>query len=218
MRLRYLILAIVFGLLAWVADAAVDVWIQHEGAFWDLALLNIPYYEFWDRLAPMAAIIALGVVTTVMDVRRATAHQRAERLNRVLHAISQVNQLIVRQSDPQELMQRACRALVQERGYHAAWIALLRGDQLELAGAAGLGEHEAWLAETLASGDWPTCVRRALETDQVIEIRDRLDTCPTCPLRTQPAPDTVFAVTLRRGQATLGILCAQVPLAKHIRA
>jgi len=52
----------------------------------------------------------------------------------------------------------------------------------------------------------------------VIEIRDRLDTCPICPLRTQPAPDTVFAVTLRRGQATLGILCAQVPLAKHIRA
>jgi len=47
-----------------------------------------------------------------------------EHLNRVLRAIRNVNQLIVREKDRERLIRQACELLVETRGFNGAWIAL----------------------------------------------------------------------------------------------
>jgi two-component system, cell cycle sensor histidine kinase and response regulator CckA len=218
MRRRYLLLAVLLAAFAWFADAAVDVWVQREGTYLDLALLNVPYDEFWDRLSSLIAIVALGLIASVMDARRVKAQRKAERLNRVLRAISQVNQLIVREHDPAELLRQVCDALVQERGYQKVWIALSRRDQLELAGATGVEAQKSWLAQALESGNWPACVHAATETDQVVVNTHQAQRCPPCQLHDGYHGDAALTVALRRSGPMLGILCASVPMQPETRS
>ena len=57
------------------------------------------------------------------------AEARETHIKRVLLAIRNVNQLIVRESDRQRLISLACSNLTETLGYHNAWIALLDESQ-----------------------------------------------------------------------------------------
>jgi hypothetical protein len=50
---------------------------------------------------------------------------RIEHLNLVLRAIRRVNELITREKNLDRLLQGVCDNLIENRGYHNAWIALL---------------------------------------------------------------------------------------------
>jgi DNA-binding response OmpR family regulator len=71
---------------------------------------------------------------------RKRAEERIAHLNAVLHAIRKINQLIIREKDRDRLLQGACDNLIETRGYHNAWIALLDESGGSVATAeAGLG-------------------------------------------------------------------------------
>ncbi len=67
----------------------------------------------------------VGILGSGEDItERVRAEEKVAHLNRVLKAIRNVNQLIVREKDRDALVQGACDHLVATRGYHNAWIVL----------------------------------------------------------------------------------------------
>ncbi len=151
--------------------------------------------------------------------QRKRAEERTEHLNRVLRAINNVNQLIVREKDRDRLLQGACDMLIETRGYHNAWIALFDEEGarhgavegLVTAAEAGLGEAFAPMASRLERGALPACGRRALAQTGVVVTRDPPVACTDCPLAASYAGRGGMAVRLAHGERVYGLLTVSIP-------
>ncbi len=155
-----------------------------------------------------------GVFAAARDVtERKRAEARVAHLNAVLKAIRNVNQLIVREKDPRRLTQRACENLVQTRGYHGAWIALLDDGRATVFASAGLEEHSPELRRGLERGAFPECARRALGSPGVHCVRSPAEDCGSCPLAIAYRDRAGMAVQLAVGRRTIGLLAVSVPAA-----
>jgi signal transduction histidine kinase len=138
------------------------------------------------------------------------AGRRIDHLNRVLEAVRTVNQLIIREPDPGALVARACRLLVESRGYTNAWI-LLREGPLGAARVVeeGLGEDFRPLERQLLRGRLPLCCQDALERTAVI-TREPF-TCGDCLLSEMHQPKEVMTVRLNNAGTTFGFICVSMP-------
>ncbi len=131
----------------------------------------------------------MGFVRDVTE--RVQAEAQVKHLNRVLRAIRNVNQLIVKEKDRARLIQGACDNLVETRGYYNAWIALwdkVQGPVLSevegtLTAEAGLGESFLTLHEQLQRGVLTHCGQRALAQSGVVITHNPASACLDCPLR-----------------------------------
>ena len=143
---------------------------------------------------------------TLRETRRRLAH-----LNAVLRAVRNVNQLIVREDDPQRLIEGTCEQLIETRGYYGAWIALF-GENGGLVGVAqaGLGEAFAPVAEALERGEMMRCGREALERRSVVAVGDVVARCGDCPLVERREGRGALAVRLAHGERVYGLLCASI--------
>lgn len=66
------------------------------------------------------------ILAIVRDITQRKIHEREiERLNRVYHVISAVNQMLVRAKSQDDLFREACRVLVETGGFRLAWIGTL---------------------------------------------------------------------------------------------
>ena len=64
-----------------------------------------------------------GVVLTFADISRVKkAEQQVQRLNRLLHTITEIDRVMVQEQDEKALLERACRILVEHGGYLMAWV------------------------------------------------------------------------------------------------
>ena len=73
------------------------------------------------------------------QVRR-IAQADIEHLNQLLRAIHNINSLIFRERDRQQLLDGACNILVQTRGYRMVWIGLVQTDSKRVVPVASAGE------------------------------------------------------------------------------
>ncbi|HAE37804.1 MAG TPA: hypothetical protein DCG57_04095, partial [Candidatus Riflebacteria bacterium] len=73
-----------------------------------------------DKNGKITGLLSIG--QDITEQRK--AELRIRHLNRVLHAIRDINQLIVREKDRDKLIQKVCDLMVDLRGYLAAWIIL----------------------------------------------------------------------------------------------
>ncbi len=87
----------------------------------------------------------------VTERRRAEA--RLYHLNEVLRAVRNVNQLITRERDPQQLMSDACAILVHTRGYRMAWIGLIEAGHPRVMPAARAGQGTDYLDQVTLTWD-----------------------------------------------------------------
>jgi len=115
--------------------------------------------------------------------RRRQAEERIVHLNAVLRAIRNVNQLIAKVKDRQELLQGSCDSLIETRGYHSAWIAITEKDG-RFATAAQAGVNKSFLAmiNKLKSGELTPCIRQAFEQSGVMVVAKPAIECGECPL------------------------------------
>ncbi len=107
---------------------------------------------------------------------------RLRRLNAILRAIRNIDQLIVHEHDPDRLVQATCEELVYTRGFDHAWIVRTETETAPTVAAAGCAPHRvAQLQQGLAQDSWPACARRALapELPQIVEVDQQL--CDMCP-------------------------------------
>jgi len=120
------------------------------------------------------AMVALVALKQLRAEQRRLAH-----INRVLLGIRNVNQLIVTEDDPQNLVTRACVNLTETMGYLNAWIALVGGKagrslglpaekSVSATAAAGFDGGFEPVRHQMENGKKPSCMQRALERDAVI--------------------------------------------------
>jgi PAS domain S-box-containing protein len=85
----------------------------------------------------------------LLIVRDVSARKADERrilaLNRLLRTISEVNQLIVRERNPDRVLAEACRILVEHGGYRMAWIGLTEPPTDTVRPVASAGHVDGYL-------------------------------------------------------------------------
>ena len=121
------------------------------------------------------------IFTNITEHKR--AEQRITHLNRVLRSIRDVNQLIVRERDPDALIREGCRVIVDNRGYSAALIVLtdMNGKPITWAGS-GTSSFVDPLNEMLEGHELPPCCGFPNVSSEGKLINDRPNFCGQCPI------------------------------------
>ena len=135
-----------------------------------VTLLGIffPSYGEWLKwiVAESIALIISGFmlagILLIADIFRgrlrleenlSSAKNRLEHLNRILRAIRNVNQLIVRERDLNKLMNEACDILVEAREYRFVWVGLVQEEGYGVIPAGQAGFEEGYLSEIEVTWD-----------------------------------------------------------------
>ena len=169
-------------------------------------------YLLKDKLTRLGEAIRREMREAESRKKRRRAEAGIKHLNRVLRAIRGVNRFIVRERDPQRLIQQACCNLVETRGYGAAWIAVFDDARdTVLTAEAGCGEAFAEVAEQLRNGKLPHCGEAALQSPDVLVLDDPRTACDHCPLRDSRGDHGGFAVRLENKGRVYGLLSVHLP-------
>ena len=143
---------------------------------------------------------------------RKQAEEKIKNLNLMLRAIRKVNQLIVVEKDLLRLLQGVCDNLIENRGYHCAWIAILdESGRLVNSAETGLGKDFLPLVERLKSGDLPYCGRKTLSKSGVVVIKDPSSSCPDCPLSEKFHDAEEMSIRLEYEEKVYGMLVVSIP-------
>ncbi len=137
---------------------------------------------------------------------------RIQRLNLILRAIRNVNQLLIKVKDRKTLIQGVCESLIETRGYYNAWIALLDTSQrLILHAEAGMDHAFEPMMKRLEQGQLTECARKAQDQAGVVIIEDPVSDCSDCPLAEQYAGRGAMTVRLEHAGKIHGILSISIP-------
>ena len=154
-----------------------------------------------------------GIFILSMDItERKAAEQRIAHLNRVLHAIRNVNQLITKETDRDRLAQGICDNLIQGHGYFNSWIALLdqTGKIVHYAQVSSDPKFAA-LHQQLKQEILPECGQKALKHSGLLVIED-VKACSPCPLVDKGPTRGAFLYRLEYGRKIYGVLSAAIPI------
>ncbi|NVL90039.1 MAG: hypothetical protein HWN69_03440 [Desulfobacterales bacterium] len=145
-------------------------------------------------------------------VERKWAEERIEHLNAALLAILNVNKLITREKDRGVLLRGVCHSLIETRGYHNAWIALIdESGELATAVEAGLGNYFLPMFERLNRGELTECAQKTLRETGVIVVEDPYSTCSDCPLAEKYSGRGAMTKRLKYGRKVYGLLSTSIP-------
>ncbi|MCK4985396.1 MAG: GAF domain-containing protein, partial [Desulfobacterales bacterium] len=153
-----------------------------------------------------------GLILRIWRLKVKEEGQKLEHLNLVLRTIRNVDELIVQEKDLNRLIQRICDNLIENRGYHNAWIAVLdESGKLIASTEAGIGEGYQSIVEYLTRGDLPDCTRKALSQPGVVITEDPASACTDCPLSEGYAGRGAISVRLEHEGKVFGIVTLSVP-------
>jgi PAS domain S-box-containing protein len=111
------------------------------------------------------------ILAVVRDItERKSMEKSIRQLNRVYAVLSGINELIVRENNPQTLFEGACRIAVEKGKFHLAWIGLVNGptQPIQLAAQAGANADTlAALKQVFTNPDMGCAfTKRAVETGE----------------------------------------------------
>ncbi|HKL01124.1 MAG TPA: hypothetical protein VJ943_12805, partial [Desulfotignum sp.] len=171
----------------------------------------------------LVALFSATAMVALVALKQLRAEQlRLAHINRVLLGIRNVNQLIMTEDDPQNLVTRACVNLTETMGYLNAWIALIGGEAgrslglpaekyVSATASAGFEGGFKPMQKQMENGKYPPCMKPAMERDEVIKTDDPSGHCRDCPLSSEYNARTGFARRLTFNEITYGILNVTVP-------
>lgn len=137
-------------------------------------------------LAGASTSLALALLVLVLARGRDRSEQRAARLSNLYHALSEVNQAIVRMDSEEDLMPLVCRMGVEFGGMKMAWVGRVDTDTGLITKAASAGEGRDYLDSLVlstrpeqpgSSGPTGTAVRE----NRPVIINDYLGSAQTRP-------------------------------------
>ncbi len=122
------------------------------------------------------------VICAAEDItKRNLAEEQITRLNSVLRAIRNVNELLVTEKDRGQLLRKSCDALIDARGYDAVWLSLFEdGERFVEVVGSGFPEDVSRFSRRMVSGDNPPCIRDALASKETVLILDKSRDCEDC--------------------------------------
>ncbi|UUX93276.1 PAS domain S-box protein [Methanoplanus endosymbiosus] len=151
------------------------------------------------------------IVLSDITVQKASA-EHILYLNKVLLTTRNVNRLLVRERDPDQLLQEVCIILGENRGFEDAWIVRFdeNGAFLKLY-SSGLGMISADLNSFLREGNIPWCLGEAVKREGVLPVEKLSEKCKTCPLFGLCAGRITLTCPLRYEKEIYGVLSVILP-------
>ncbi|MDD2922010.1 MAG: GAF domain-containing protein, partial [Anaerolineales bacterium] len=137
--------------------------------------------------------------------------QREQRLSQILRTISEVNQLIIRAKNQDELLQGTCEILISGQGYGFAWISLLESDNLSINLVACAGDTvdpKQFSVRLDKEGQGLVCVKQAIEQKSFFRVTptENGDPCQACPRKLKHPNRSAISLPILRGDRVLGAL------------
>lgn len=147
------------------------------------------------------------IIGTIFDItKEIEGEERIERLNSVLLAIRNINQLIVSEKDLQRLVQGSCSLLMDARSYKTVWILLFEaGFKLKMGCCQGIGPKFDDFLDQVSKGRIPYCIREVSAKKSVVFVEHDEVQCKGCMLDIEKDYKQVF-VPLRRDATFYGVL------------
>ena len=145
-----------------------------------------------------------GTIKDVTELEE--SRRRINHLNSVLHALRNVDQLIIREKDRTQLIQKVCDTLTETRGFTNAWIVLLNAKKEAVFTAeSGIGDDLQKLDKLLKEKAYPKCIQHILSTEDTLLIHNTVE-CSSCPLNTAYGNTGKVILSLKHQGKTYGIL------------
>ncbi len=143
---------------------------------------------------------------------RKKVENRIVHLNAVLRGVRNVNHLITREKNPNELIQKACELLVETGGFHCAVVGLADESGQRIERFAGAGEALDALRQVLARGEMPDCARRAMAEREMVPWHNFRMCAGGCSQETEAGPEEVaLVISLENEGRCYGFLMGCLP-------
>ncbi len=153
----------------------------------------------------------LGSFRDITD--RMLAEARIRHLNRVLRAIRDVNQLIVKATSVDELIENACTVLADRRSYASALIVLTDDCNLPIAHAeAGEDIDFRPLVEQIEQGILPLCCAAVMNREDGCLVNEKGVFCEPCPMSSLCASALRMSIRLEHQETVYGCLAVSVDM------
>lgn len=154
-----------------------------------------------------------AVLGTARDVtERWEAERRLARLNRTFAVLSDINQLIARERDPQAILAGACRVALEQGGFRLAWVGMVKdaSGRLSVTAHAGATEDTLAILETMCREPGSGCVftARALAQGQPAVCNDVASDPESASWRAlalERGYRAMISLPLRVGERTVGV-------------
>lgn len=138
--------------------------------------------------------------------------KRIRHLNRVLQAIRNVNQLIVKEKDRDILTGKICDLLTETNGYGSSWIILMdeKKNFINIHEAGVISRPDSFYS-SIKAGNFPDCITCAMNEDGIIVISGREGACDNCPYEESTINNTRMSVCLKHNDRLFGVLVVSIP-------
>ncbi len=207
-----ILISILLGMTAWLSDALLDYMLFYEGSFLELLILDVPNHELYIRTVWMFMLLIFGVIISREIKNREEKRKKIIRLNSLLKSLGDVNQMLLKADDPDEMIKRASEILYTERGYYNVWIALFdEKKDIKNFAQTGLEENKEKLQKMIMSKDFPSCVKKVKEKKGLITVDEPSEECRDCPLSEMYGGRGSFVMALRHRGSTYGLISASIP-------
>jgi PAS domain S-box-containing protein len=139
---------------------------------------------------------------------------REQRLTRTLRTLSNINQLIVREQNSSQLLNKACHELISSHGYSFVWIGLIDTDGVTLKLAASAGDESVGsdlFTTRIDKHEGLPCALLALQKGQPLEISSahQANLCHACPRPDRHPQQASFSFPIHRESKTLGVMVVE---------
>ncbi len=135
-----------------------------------------------------------------------------EHLKGVLFALRKINRLTTKEKNRDRLLQKACDILIENRGYHSAFIVMLnKGLAVEPFYHAGFDGRFGPMEDLLRSGRLPDCFNPAIEQADPWSLEIPSDLCSSCPLTDLYDGRAALIMRLEHLEKLYGVLAVSMP-------
>jgi PAS domain S-box-containing protein len=137
---------------------------------------------------------------------------KIEHLNLALRAIRNVNRLLIKERDPDRLLQAICDTLAKNRGYDKVWMVMFdEKGRVNRCAASGIRIDITTILHSDPFKEKITCVAQALAQTRPVLIKNPSSTCMQCPLAAQHEGWGALTASLIYKDVTFGLLSVSIP-------
>lgn len=164
-------------------------------------------YVFKDRLFRLIPVVKRALEEAEEHRKRKQAEEHIIRLNSVLKAIRNVNQLVVVEKARDSLLQKTCDALIEAQGYDGAWLGFLKDNKIfSRVVGSGFREDMSHFSEHVMAGDHPPCIKNAIAQKDLLTIVDRSKVCGDCFFKSACKGKEAAIIRVERADRFFGLL------------
>jgi len=137
---------------------------------------------------------------------------KIEHLNLALRAIRNVNRLLVKERDPDRLLQAICDTLVKNRRYDKVWLVMFdEKGRVNHCAVSGISHDFKSILSSDPFKEKITCATQALAQARPVLIKNPSTTCGQCPLATEHAGWGALTASLIYKDVAFGLLSVSIP-------